>query len=574
MALSGSFSGSIRSGNYRLRVDWAATQSVSGNYSKITCVMYLVQASGWSLSISSRSDNVTVIAGAGKTWSSPAISNGGGKTTKLATVTSGNIAHNADGSKSVAISATFEINATISGTYYDKITASTTVTLDTIPRATAPKLSATSATMGGTVTISMPRASSSFTHDLAYKGLGADWTTITTGAGTSYTWTVPNRSSSIPNATSGTLTVRCTTKNGSTTVGSKSVTLTAKVPASVVPTISGATFVEAVSGLASQFGAFVQGKSKAKATITAAGASGSTIKTITSTLQGKSYTGASWTSDVLSRSGTYPVSVVVKDSRGRSASKSYSITVQPYTPPTISTLDVYRCDSSGTPQDDGTSVWVSWRFSASSVGGKNTVSALLEYKRTTESTWQTMLGILGQNTESAGVISGVTLSTDYQYDIRLTVTDFFGSQSRTAILPTGRVILDLKADGTGLAIGKASEKAGLELAWPVDGQQLTTQTQAGQYKTFDGLLLQWGTVNITPTEAGVATTEVVRFPIKYSATPTVLATPISSVPGSLSVSVQRGEEITGGDNTAAVAVTLVRSGTTSTGINWLAIGPA
>lgn len=574
MALSGSFSGSIRSGNYRLRVDWAATQSVSGYYSKITCVMYLVQASGWSLSIGSRSDNVTVIAGAGKTWSSPAISNGGGKTTKLATVTSGNIAHNADGSKSVEISATFEINATISGTYYDKITASTTVTLDTIPRATAPKLSATSATMGGTVTISMPRASSSFTHDLAYKGLGADWTTITTGAGTSYTWTVPNRASSIPNATSGTLTVRCTTKNGSTTVGSKSVTLTAKVPSSVVPTISAATFVEAVSGISTQFGAFVQGKSKAKATITAAGASGSTIKTITSTLQGKSYTGASWTSDVLSRSGTYPVSVVVKDSRGRSASKSYSITVQPYAPPTISTLDVYRCDTTGAPKDDGTSVWVAWSFSTSSVGGKNTVSALLEYKRTTESTWQTMLGILGQNTESAGVISGITLSTDYQYDIRLTVTDFFGSQNRTAILPTGRVILDLKADGTGLAIGKASEKAGLEIAWPVDGQQLTTQTQAGQYKTFDGLLLQWGTVNITPSAADVATTAVVEFPIKYSATPTVVVTPISSVPGSLSVSVQRGEEITGGDNTAAVAVTLVRSGTTATGINWLAIGPA
>ena len=111
MALSGSFSGSIRSGNYKLRVDWTATQSVSGNTSKITATMYLVQASSWSLNIASRSDNKTTINGTGYTWTSPAISNSGGKTTKLATVTSGNIAHDADGTKSVTLSAVFNIDA-------------------------------------------------------------------------------------------------------------------------------------------------------------------------------------------------------------------------------------------------------------------------------------------------------------------------------------------------------------------------------------------------------------------------------------------------------------------------------
>ena len=55
MALSGSFSGSVVSGNYKLRVDWSATQNIANNTSKITCVMYLVQASSWGLSISSRS---------------------------------------------------------------------------------------------------------------------------------------------------------------------------------------------------------------------------------------------------------------------------------------------------------------------------------------------------------------------------------------------------------------------------------------------------------------------------------------------------------------------------------------
>ena len=116
MALSGTFSGSAVSGNYKLRVDWSATQNIANNTSKITCVMYLVQASSWSLGIGTRDDNVTTINGTNYTWSSPAISNSGGKTTKLATVTSGNITHNADGTKSVTINAVFELNATISGT--------------------------------------------------------------------------------------------------------------------------------------------------------------------------------------------------------------------------------------------------------------------------------------------------------------------------------------------------------------------------------------------------------------------------------------------------------------------------
>ena len=60
MASSGSFSGSIRDGHYKLRVDWSQTKNVSANTSTITCKMYLVN--DWSLSINSRSDNTTTIA--------------------------------------------------------------------------------------------------------------------------------------------------------------------------------------------------------------------------------------------------------------------------------------------------------------------------------------------------------------------------------------------------------------------------------------------------------------------------------------------------------------------------------
>lgn len=470
MALSGSFSGSIRSGNYKLRVDWSATQNITNNTSKVTCVMYLVQASSWSLGIASRSGNTTSIAGTSYSWTSPAINNNGGTTTKLATVTSGNIAHNADGTKSITLSATFRIQATISGTYYDTITASTTVTLNTIPRATQPTLSASSVNMGSAVTINTPRASSSFTHDLSYKFAGSAWRSITTGVGTSYSWTVPDLATSIPNATSGTVTVRCITKSGSTTIGTKTVLLTAKVPTSVVPTISTVATTEATSGLAAQFGAFIQGKSAIKATITAAGAKGSTIKKYSTTFQGKTYTGSTWTSSVVASSGNLSLVTTVTDSRGRTAKKTTTINVLAYTKPKVTELVVRRVNEEGLADSNGTRASIAYAYSVASLGGKNTASMTLTYKRSTETAWSSSIQNGTSLNGSGAVLSSLTFPTDYQYDFRLQVVDWFGAASTyVATLPSGAVIFDIRADGKGIAFGKTSELEGVEFGWTPKG---------------------------------------------------------------------------------------------------------
>lgn len=571
MALSGSFSGSILSGNYKLRVDWSATQSVANNTSKITAVMYLVQASSWGLSINTRSDNSTTINGTKYTWTSPSISNGGGKTTKLATVTSGNIAHNADGTKSVTISATFELNATISGTYRDTITASATITLNTIPRATQPTLSASSANMGAAVTVTMDRASSSFTHDLAYKVGSGSYVSIATGRGTSYSWTVPDVASQIPSATSTQLTLRCITKNGSTTIGTKYAYITAKVPTSVIPTISAVTLAEATTGLAAQFGAYVQNKSKVKVTITAAGAKGSTITAYQTTLLGKTYTGSSWTSPVLTGSGTVTLSTKVKDSRGRwSAAKNTSITVQAYSTPQVNALRVFRVNTSGAADEQGERIRVDYRYSVTSLGGKNTASAVIEYKRTSADTWTPLLTDTALSADKSVKPASPTFSIDYQYDVRLTVTDWFGAvRTYTATLPSGAVILDLLADGTGIAFGKVAELPGIDFGWNMVGFEAAT---GSGILRLGGFLVQWGNVNITPSAAGEPTTAIITFTRPFTATPTVLATPVSGVPHTLAVGVQRSTDLVG-DPKVAHAITLTREGTTTTGINWLAIGP-
>jgi len=574
MALSGSFSGSIAGGNYKLRVDWSATQNIGKNTSKITMAIYLVQASSWSLNIGARADNPASIAGSSFPWDAPAISNGGGKTTKLATITSGNITHNADGTKSVALSASFGIRATISGTYYANITASQTVTLNTIPRATQPTLSSTSVNMGSAVTINMPRASSSFTHDLAYRFNSGSWVSIATGRGTSYSWTVPDVASQIPNATSGTMTVRCITKNGSTTVGTKTVNMTAKVPSSVVPPAPTLTITEATSGLAAQFGAYIQNKTKLKVTVAASGTKGSSITAYQTTLNGKTYTGSSFTSDLLTKSGSISLVTKVKDSRGRwSEAKTTTVQVLAYSPPKIQALSAWRVDENGEAKEDGIYAAVAYRYSVTSLGSKNTAAMKIEYKRSTLENWATLISGSALSANTTALPIEPTFSTDYQWDIRITVTDWFkASATYQASLPSGAVVLDILADGTGLKIGGVCELPGFDLGWNLSEQALSFSSQAGQLR-LGGLLIQWGGVSITPSAAGTPTTALVTFPIAYSATPTVFVTPVSSVPQTLSVAVQRAADVVG-DPKAKVAVTLTRDGTTTTGINWLAIGPA
>lgn len=471
MALSGSFSGSILSGGYKLRVDWAATQNVANNTSKISCAIYLVQEAGWSINIASRTDNKITINGVEYTWTSPALNNSGGKTTKLATVTSGDIAHNADGSKSVSISCTFNMRATISGNYYGTITASGTAALNTIPRATQPTLSASSVDMGATVTITLNRASGNFTHDLAYQLAGGSWVSIATGVGTSYAWAVPDLATSLPNAASGQITVRCITKNGSATVGTKTAYLTAKVPASVVPTISDVTVAEAVAGIAAQFGAYVQSKSKLSVAITAAGAKGSTIAAYQTTLLGKTYTAATFTSDVLSLSGTITLQVKVKDSRGRwSAAKNVNVTVLAYNPPQVTVFQAARVDNNWNPDEQGEYLYVRYNYAVSSVDGKNTARMVVEFKRTTQTTWSTLMETTNLNANAESKSNNPVVSTDYQYDVRLTVSDWFGaSATYQATLPSGAVILDILANGKGIAVGKVADKEGLDFGddWPL-----------------------------------------------------------------------------------------------------------
>lgn len=376
----------IRTG-YETRIVWNLdSQSIPNNTSTITAKVQLV-STGSSYNI------VSSATKSGSLWInsvkydftfSAALSGNQVKTVYTKTVI---VPHNANGTKTCGFAAALGIEVTLSGTYYGTVEIRGESALTTIPRASSASISPATVEMGSVLTISISRASSSFTHKVTYK-FGSKSGTIASAAGTSATWTVPlSLAEALPNGTSGSGTITVQTLSGSTVIGSKSYGFKTTVPASVVPTISAVNISEAVAGLAAQFKGYVQGKSKLKVSISAAGVSGSTIKSYQTTIQGVNYSGASFTSNTLNQSGSFTVVSKVTDSRGRSAQRSVSISVTEYTSPAINAFSGFRSDSDGSSNYDGEYLNLKINFQIASVNSLNAKSYKLEYKLKTGSTW-------------------------------------------------------------------------------------------------------------------------------------------------------------------------------------------
>lgn len=558
-----------------------------------------------------------------------------------------NIAHNADGTKTLATSAWIK---------HDVVTSSEqsySQALTTIPRATTPTLSASSVDMGSSVTINMPRASSSFDHTLTYSFAGATGT-IGTDLGTSKAWAVPlSLASKIPSATSGTCTITCKTYNGTTLIGTKTVSLTVKVPSSVVPSISSVSVTEAVSGLDAQFHAYIQNKTKFRVVTSAGGIYGSTIKIYSTAINGITYSGSTITSGFITKSGTVAITTTVTDSRGRKASKTTNVSVLAYSAPKIASFTAFRSDSAGVQTYDGQYITVKANFSISALNNLNSKSHKFEYKAKSGSEWASLGSgsVYSQNTQTTFT---TTVSTESSFDVRLVVTDYFGSATAFAELPTAFTLMDLHSGGRGIAFGKVSEIADeMEIDMDVDfykniqmggwrrtddekniyfsstesaqnvhncklyggngnsvtsiglwdtlnsigilrylggtknlvidagvkftranggkefvtSETITASDRSGRVRFSNGLLIQWGSVTITPTSANDPTSADVTFAEAFDYVPIVTTVAQTTAIGT-SVTGHTASNLANNGFKAWVT----RTNTTATAIGWIAIG--
>lgn len=467
MAASGTIQQAIRTG-YRLQIAWEVTsQSVANNTSSVTAKVQLVSTgSSYTINSSASKSGSLTINGTKYTFTfTAALSGNQTKTIYTKTVT---VSHASDGTKTCAFSATAGINVTLSGTYYGNITASGNGTFNTIARASSISSVTSSVSVNGTntCTVEISRKSSGFTHTVVFSF--GSYSKTTTGVGTSTSYAIPTSwLNAIPKATSGTAKVTVTTYSGSTKIGSavsKNFTLT--VPSTVVPTISSVAVADTTTNQTT-FGNMVQNKSKAKFTITAAGALSSTITAYKTVFESKTYTGATPTTSTITKSGTASAKITVTDSRGRTATYTKTWTVVAYAAPKIVSFTAARCLADGTENYEGTFLKAAFNFSIASVNSKNANSYTIEYKPQSGTTWTALTNGTGYAVNTSIISAEGLFDVDSSYDLRLSITDSFGTVRVQTEIPTAFTLLDFNASGRGVAFGKVSELTeGIEFALP------------------------------------------------------------------------------------------------------------
>lgn len=441
-----------------LRFSWStSSQSIANNYSVINWKLELISvANGKIISSTSKAWSVTVNGTSYSGTNTVGIEDSQTKTLASGSTT---ISHNADGTKSFSYSFSQAFNITFGGASVGTISGSGSGVLNTIPRAST--LTIPSIAIGSEGTLTINRASSSFTHTITVKIGDYSSTLATQTTATSIKFTPPmNWCNAIPNAISALATYTITTYNGSTSIGSKTYTAPLTIPASVVPTINSVTHSEGVTEVDNTFSNYIVNQSRVKFKITSSGVYGSSIKSAVTTFNGSTFTGGEFTSDVIKSSSLKAV-VTVTDSRGRTNSKEVVISALDYITPQITTLTVDRADSNGTLNDQGASLLIKYGFTILALGNENSKTFKLEVKKTTATSYTTVAsGSVYELSTQTVVSSGIT--ADDAYNIRLTITDSFHKDSNaiTKVIdaPTAFTLVDYHRSGRGMAFGKVAEK--------------------------------------------------------------------------------------------------------------------
>lgn len=395
---------------------------------------------------------------------------------------SSTISHNADGTKKLPISCTFNPNNGLHGT----ITVSASLSLTTIPRSSS--VSVSPGVIGSSVTININRQSSSFKHTVRYSWAGKSGT-IATNVDTSTSWTIPlDFANDIPNSASGTGTIYVDTFSGSTKTGTQSTTLTASVSVNVKPTFSGISLSDlngAAQNLIPNGNTFIQVISNIKVAFNGAvGSYGSSITGYYAEIVGKNQSTSSngGSLGIMNYHGTIKIRASVSDSRGRwSDTKEVSVTVLEYFAPALS-FSIARTGSTSSTLTTTRNA----KIAPLTVSGsqKNSMTLTFKVARLGTTNFQVDTGpATGSWTSISNLVnSQANLAGNYlanqSWVVIGTVEDKFTRTEFMVNVPTESVVLSY--DRSGVGVNKIRERGALDVKGdiyandqPIQQHQLT-----------------------------------------------------------------------------------------------------
>lgn len=427
------------------RIELVLTESdvsIVNNTSKVTAKLYYY-GNGVSYSGYQKTWKITID---GTTYSGTNTFTTSTSAQLLGTV-SKTVTHNDNGAKTVSVSASFATGVSI-GT----LTTSKSLTLTTIPRVSDIEVDKTSLFAGEDIIATATPKSSSFT-DVITLSMGSHTATLTSGEA----YTIPlSWLDAVPDKMKTTASVIVKTYSGSTLIGSKKVSVTVKVPTSAVPSVDSIEITEGVSSVATNFGVFVKNLSQLLVETTASGIYGSTISSVKTTVDGITYAGAQFTSNVIRTAGSLTVTVNVTDSRGQTANGTTTVTIEDYEKPYVN-IEVQQSGTTATLTITGKVYAIDATGTA-----KNTKSLLLQYKKVTD-TGYTEETLTVESWEFE-ITQNITIDESVTYEFIATVYDKINSVSATT--QTGIVVISRRAGGKGVTFGGEAEQDGFVCKWP------------------------------------------------------------------------------------------------------------
>ena len=462
MALSGSFTTGETQGLSNIYVEgvWSVTQDISANESRVTLSAYL-----WHWELSNRSQPLTLsVDGQTYTMDTPVINTGDvWQRTFLGSHTF-TLTHAGDGTKTVSMSVDYNAKITYSGKDLQHISQSSSgIVLDTIPRASAISSVPSSVTAGNALSVGITPASSAFNHKLVIRA-GTQSYTVSLAAGVkTASYTIPVAwANEFPASMSGTGKLTLETYNGSAKIGTAETSWTLAVPAYSMT----ASLGSAISGnsTAASWGAYIKGLTKAELTGTAATSYGASIRSLSISGGGFSQSNAGgslhFTTGYLNTAGSISFVLTASDSRGKSVSKSVTISVSDYAQPSLSSVNTFRSDGSKNANPSGTYITAAATFGCSSVNGKNKIQiATVQYKLVTAATYTTGISSLASNTPT--IFGDGKIDVNASYDVLYTIQDALGGKATAmAAIPTQEVPLSFYPKNKGLTVGGVAEEEG------------------------------------------------------------------------------------------------------------------
>lgn len=496
MATSGSKSVKVTDWD-TLKFSWSQkSQSVPNNTTTISWKLELIATEyGYISSSASKAWSVTVNGTKYSGTTTVGINNNSTKTLASGTTT---IKHNDNGSKSFDYSFSQVFDITFNS-WIGTISGSGSGTLDTIPRKST--LNVSNGTLEVEQTLTITEQASGFAHKVyAESGssgkqyiLGSSSATSTT---LNFKWTPP-ASLALQNTTGTSVSVKFTleTYSGSTLIGSNSYTKSFTIPNTAKFRPSCSITLEDTTGWDDTYGDPVQGLSKIKITVNPTLAYNSPIASYSITADGIKSTASSFTTGLLKTAGDSPVTVTIKDKRGRTATASVTMNVLAYSSPNITALTVHRVDANNNEDDQGEYIRVQFSSRVTALNNKNTAAYTLRYKQSTV-TGYTSIELSGF--EDDYVLNAATYrivaDVDHSYDVEVSVKDNHGTYARSTSASTAFTLMNWGEDGRSMGIGKVAEKPGylevglgMEVEKPIElagaEQKLTISTS---FKLYNG----------------------------------------------------------------------------------------